>query len=138
MHVHWSHFIHGADIGIRGHGSTLAEAFAQAALALTAVITDLENISPDTEIEITCQADDPEVLFVDWLNAIIYEMATRQMLFSEYDVSIDQSTLHARCRGEAINVAKHQPVVEIKGATYTELAVSHNDANWIAQTIVDV
>lgn len=31
----WEHFEHGADIGIRGVGSTKAEAFAQAAMALT-------------------------------------------------------------------------------------------------------
>ena len=120
MHAHWSHFTHEADIGVRGYGNTLAAAFEQAALALTAVITDLENINPDVDIEIDCQAEDPEVLFVDWLNAIIYEMATRHLLFSVFDVSINHHTLHARCRGELIDVAKHQPVVEIKGATYTE------------------
>ena len=37
--THWEHFIHGADIGIRGIGRTKAEAFEQAALAMPAVMT---------------------------------------------------------------------------------------------------
>src|SRR5512139_3851745 len=36
----WEHFEHGADIGVRGFGASVAEAFEQAALALTAVIAD--------------------------------------------------------------------------------------------------
>ena len=36
----WEHFPHEADIGVRGRGMSAATAFEQAALALTAVITD--------------------------------------------------------------------------------------------------
>jgi hypothetical protein len=35
----WEHFPHDADVGVRGRGLTAAEAFEQAAQALTAVIT---------------------------------------------------------------------------------------------------
>lgn len=37
----WTHFHHEADIGVRGTGHSPEEAFEQAAVALTAVITDL-------------------------------------------------------------------------------------------------
>ena len=43
MQAHWEHFSHEADIGIRGVGPTLATAFEQAAIAMTAVITDPAN-----------------------------------------------------------------------------------------------
>jgi RNA-splicing ligase RtcB len=36
----WEHFPHEADTGVRGIGASPAEAFEQAAIALTAVITD--------------------------------------------------------------------------------------------------
>ena len=44
----WEHFPHDADVGVRGFGPTPAEAFAQAALALTAVATRarIEPLSP--------------------------------------------------------------------------------------------
>jgi SHS2 domain-containing protein len=137
--AHWEHFEHGADIGVRGIGTTLAEAFEETALALSTVITDLDKIVPERMVEIDCEAPDPEMLLVDWLNALIYEMASRKMLFKEFDVSINQGVLHARLWGESIDPAKHQPTVEVKGATYTALKVFHDEQGiWHAQTVVDV
>ena len=40
----WEHFPHGADVGIRGIGSSIAQAFEQAALAMSAVVCELETI----------------------------------------------------------------------------------------------
>ena len=135
----WEHFHHGADIGVRGFGETVEQAFEQVALAMTAVITDLDKISPDTEIAITCDAPDTELLLVDWLNAIIYEMSARNMLFCQFEVNIDKNNLTGLLRGEKTRVNVHQPAVEVKGATYTTLSVTHGaDGKWIAQCVVDV
>jgi SHS2 domain-containing protein len=135
----WEHFPHQADIGVRGIGATKEEAFEQAALALTAVIADPETIAPDAWIEVACEAPDDELLLVDWLNAIVYEMATRRMLFSRFEVAIDGSKLKARIWGEPIDAAKHEPAVEVKGATCTELRVGEGQSSlWLAQCVVDV
>ncbi|MCG6974980.1 MAG: archease [Acidiferrobacterales bacterium] len=137
--AYWEHFDHEADIGVRGVGPTLAQAFEQAALAMSAVITPLENIDTRQAITIECTGDDPEVLLVDWLNALVYEMATRNMLFGRYAVQIESGTLTATAWGEPVDVQKHQPAVEIKGATYTALRVTKTgDGSWIAETVVDV
>lgn len=128
-----------ADIGVCGVSQTLTGAFEQAALAMTAAITDLSRVHANEEIEIDCEAPDPELLLVDWLNALVYEMSTRKMLFSRFQVSIDQNHLHARAWGEKVNVQVHEPAVEIKGATYTTLQVrQRGDGNWQAQCVVDV
>ncbi len=135
----WEHFPHEADMGIRGIGPTLAEAFAQAGLALTAVITDLHNVQTRETVSLTAADPDPELLFVDFLNAIIFEMANRHMLFSRFDVALDDGRLTATASGERVDVARHQPAVEIKGATYTGLAVKRLDNGlWMAQCVVDV
>jgi len=76
----WEHFPHDADVGLRGFGATVPEAFEQAAQALTAVVTDA-RVEPKVPVKVSCEALDLELLFVGWLNAIIYEMAVRQMLF---------------------------------------------------------
>jgi tRNA nucleotidyltransferase (CCA-adding enzyme) len=135
----WEHFPHGADIGVRGIGASREEAFEQAALALTAVITDLHLVASHEEIEVSCEAPDDELLLVDWLNALVYEMATRKLLFGRFTVHIEGRRLHAKAWGEPTDVSKHQPAVEVKGATYTELRVAH-DAHgvWLAQCVVDV
>ncbi len=135
----WEHFPHDADIGVRGLGVTKAEAFEQAALALTAVITDLHTVKSKELVEVSCHAPDDELLFADWLNALIYEMATRQMLFQRFEVHIEGSQLQARAWGETVDVARHQPAVEVKGATYTSLEVRQEpDGTWCAQCVVDV
>ena len=135
----WEHFYHMADIGVRGRGRTLPEAFEQTALALTAVIAEPELIQPQQAIDISCSAPDHELLLVDWLNAVIFEMATRKMLFSRYEISLQDHQLTGRAWGEEIDIARHQPTVEVKGATYTELkVVQETDANWLAQCVVDV
>lgn len=135
----WEHFYHMADIGVRGRGRTLSEAFEQTALALSAVITEPKRIQAQQVIEISCSAPDHELLLVDWLNAIIFEMATRKMLFSRFEVSLQDLQLTGRAWGEKIDIIRHRPTVEIKGATYTELKVEQQaDGYWLAQCVVDV
>jgi tRNA nucleotidyltransferase (CCA-adding enzyme) len=136
---HWQHFEHGADIGVEGRGTTLAEAFAQAAVALTAVICDPLQVKADEPVDIRCEEPDPELLLADWLNALVYEMAARRMIFSRFEVEIDGGTLQARAWGERLDRARHQPSVEVKGATYTELKVGRSaEGEWFARCVVDV
>ncbi|WP_455212028.1 archease [Kaarinaea lacus] len=136
---YWEHFEHEADIGVRGIAPSLSEAFEQTALAMTAVVTDLSCVASSTDISIECTASDNEILLVDWLNCLIYEMAIHKMLFSRFKVSIKNEKLTAIASGEAIDVQKHQPAVEIKGATYTELKViQQSNGLWLAQCVVDV
>lgn len=136
---HWEHFEHGADIGIRGMGATVAQAFEQAALAMTAVITELECVAAEQAFVIECQAPDVELLFVSWINELIYQMAVQRVVFRRYHVTIQNDRLTATALGEAIDREKHQPAVEIKGATFTELHVrQREDGVWLAQCVVDV
>jgi tRNA nucleotidyltransferase (CCA-adding enzyme) len=135
----WQHFPHEADVGVRGVGETLAGAFAEAAVAMTAAVTDPTWVSPVQAVEISCEGPDAEVLLVDWLNAVVYEMATRGMLFGRFDVAIEDGRLRATAWGEKVRVEKHQPAVEVKGATYTALKVARDEqGRWVAQCVVDV
>jgi SHS2 domain-containing protein len=135
----WEHFPHGADVGVRGWGSTVAESFAQAGLALTAVVCEPAVVRPRDVVEIVCRAPSLELLLVDWLEAIIYRMSTERRIFGEYEVRIDGLELRARARGEIIDTLRHEPAVEVKGATLTALDVSEQpDGRWRAQCVVDV
>lgn len=135
----WQHFSHAADIGVRGLGPTKEAAFEQAAIALTAVITDPDTVEPSDAVEIVCEGADDDILLADWLNELIYEMATRRMLFSRFSVEIDDGRLVGTAWGETVDVARHQPAAEVKGATLTELEVSPAPGDgWRAQCIVDV
>ena len=65
----WEHFSHQADMGIRGRGASKEEAFEQAAMALTAVITDPNKVEQRASITVQRDDADDELLFADWINA---------------------------------------------------------------------
>lgn len=144
----WEHFEHAADIGVRGWGPTREAAFEEAALALTAVVTDPAGVTPRERAVIACEAPDAELLLADWLNAVVYEMAVRRLLFGRYTVRVtpapaDEAAAGLRLEGEAwgepVDMAAHEPAVEVKGATYTGLRVTEAPhGRWVAQCVVDV
>ncbi|MGB8275423.1 MAG: archease [Alphaproteobacteria bacterium] len=135
----WEHFPHGADVGVRGFGPSLEAAFEEAAVALTAALTDPAAVEAREAVAVSCEAPDDELLLVEWLNALVYEMATRGMLFGRFKVTLAGGRLAGQAWGERLDVARHQPAAEVKGATYTALKVARrDDGTWIAQCVVDV
>lgn len=136
----WEHFPHGADIGIRGIGATLEGAFGQAVCALGALLTDLDRVEPGDEVQIACEARDRGDLFYDFVDAVVFEMSTRRMIFARAEVKIDGDRLAARLFGEPVDRERHEPAVEVKGPTYTELSVREDlsAGTWSAQCVVDV
>jgi tRNA nucleotidyltransferase (CCA-adding enzyme) len=134
----WEQFPHDADVGLRGFGPTVEAAFEQAALALIGIVTDAE-IAATTKVEVECEASDIELLLVEWLNAVIYEMAVRSMLFGRFEVKIAGTRLRGVMWGEPIDLAKHSPACEPKGATYTALRVAQGpEGLWSAGCVIDV
>lgn len=102
------------------------------------MVTDPDRVNAVTPIEFVCRAPDDELLLVEWLNALIYEMAVRSMLFGDFTVEIVDGELHATGRGERVDPVRHEPAVEIKGATMTALQVGPVTDGWRAQCVVDV
>ena len=108
-------------------------------LAMTAAIVDPATVAETQAIEIAVSATDDEMLFVEWLDALVYEMATRKMLFRRFQVEIHDHALRAEAWGEPIDIGRHRPGVEVKGATLTELRVWQDQGGiWHAQCVVDV
>lgn len=131
-------FEHGADVGVRGFGRTKAEAFAEAARAVTALVTDPAGVRAERTVAFHCTAPDDELLLHGWLNEVITTMACDHLLFTDFTVEIDDGRLSATGRGEPVDRARHEPAVEPKGATLTEIAVAATPDGWLAQCVVDV
>jgi SHS2 domain-containing protein len=140
----WEHFHHQADVGIRGWGATPAAAFAAAAEAMMAVILAAPHrVEPRETATISCRAADLELLFYDWLNELLWEMDASGRVYRRFEVSIAEDredySLTAVIAGAPLDRCRHRPVVEVKGATFTALAVRHcDDGSWLAQCVVDV
>jgi tRNA nucleotidyltransferase (CCA-adding enzyme) len=134
----WEHFAHQADIGIKATAESLPRAFEEAALALMAVVAEPKKIDAVESVKIECSAENNELLLVNWLNSVIYEMAVRKMLFSRFEVEIENLKLSAVVWGEKINQTKHSPAVEPKAVTYNQLSVKNEDGKWTVQCVIDV
>ena len=135
----WEHFEHDADIGLRATAASREEVFELMGAALTALITEPLSVNAVDTVRVSCAAPENALLLVDWLNALVYEMATRRMLFCQWHVELEDHTLNAVVAGETVDRSRHRPVVEVKGATYTGLSFDKDsDGNWRAQCVVDV
>lgn len=135
----WTHFSHDADMGVRAEGATPEEVFVQMALGMTALVAEPAAIAAREDVEIECEAPSVDLLLVDWLNALVYEMAVRRMLFGRFSVTLDGNRLRGVASGERVDIRRHQPAVEVKGATYTALEFGRrDDGRWQAQCILDV
>ena len=117
----------------------MAEAFEQAALAMTAVIVDPARVAAERRVTVECEADNSELLLVDWLNALLTEMSARRMLFARFEVRTDGRRLSGKAYGETVAPDRHVPAVEVKGASYLALSVGRDERGvWVAQCVVDV
>jgi SHS2 domain-containing protein len=135
----YEHFAHQADMGVRGYGRTRDEAFAQAALALMAVMVPPDTIVPRESVHVSCSAANDELLLLDWLSAVVYRISALRMVFGAFTVRVVGTTLEADLGGEPLDVPRHQPGVEVKAATAAALRVAQlADGTWLAQCVVDV
>ncbi len=133
-------FDHEADIGIRGYGKSVEEAFENAAKAMFSVMVDRSKVKPVTKFEIKAEAPDLEALLVEWLNQLLAIADLEGFLFSEFKVEIseDGTRLTGYAAGEPLDKKKHEVRVEVKGATYSMLEVGKEDGRYKAQCVVDV
>lgn len=131
-------FEHEADIGIRGFGSTIEEAFEHGAKAMFSIIVDLNTVEAKDSVELSCSAFDTETLFVEWLNNLLAKAHLSRMIFSKFKVKITDNSLIGWAFGEKLNQEKHRPVIEVKAATYSNLRVQRLGDKYLAQCIVDV
>jgi SHS2 domain-containing protein len=131
-------FAHQADIGIRGRGRTPEEAFAQAAAAMYSVMVNIDRVEAREFRGVNVTADDREQLLVEWLNGLLAVSDIERLVFSRFEARIEGNRLAGTAWGEPLDRSKHEPRVEVKGATYHLLRVDREGDQYIAQCVVDV
>jgi SHS2 domain-containing protein len=136
--VDYETFEHGADIGVRGFGWTMAEAFENTAIALYSVMVNIPTVGANEQRSVTVSAPDNELLLIEWLNALLSLSDIEHMVFSKFKVKMEGTSLTGTAWGEKLDQERHEPNVEIKGATYYMLKVAEADGRFVAQCVVDV
>jgi SHS2 domain-containing protein len=72
---------HTADIGLVAYGRSLAEAFANAAYGLFAIIAELKNVRESEYRQVEIREEDSETLLFEWLNHLLYLFDVETILF---------------------------------------------------------
>src|SRR5262245_19926380 len=112
-------FDHTADLGLRVRAADLNTLFAEAGLALqAALVEDHAAVRPLQAVAVALPADDRGYLLFDWLKALWYHFDTEKMLFSRFDVQVDDAGLKATAWGEPLDMSRHEPSHEVKAITY--------------------
>jgi SHS2 domain-containing protein len=135
----YEYFEHRADMGIEGRGTTMEEAFAQAARALFDLMLDIEQVRPQKKVSIRCRAHDQEELLVEWLNELLSRADIEGMALGRFQVDhAGKNNLEGSAWGEPFDPRRHHPKTEVKAATYSMLFVGQEGDEQVARCVVDL
>ncbi len=141
MKKRWEHFDDERRTGLRGFGSTPAEAFEQVALAFTATMADPGRVGAWEAVELRCQASEPGRLLAAWLALLADYATSRQILFSRLEVRIDGTQLSARAWGEQMDL-RHRGFPRVhegppRGTEGRLLHAGRHGDGWVAQASIE-
>ena len=132
-------FEHTADLGLRVRAPTLDVLFPEAARALfAAIVEDPGTIAATVTRPVEIAGTDREYLLFDWLKELLYLFDAEHLLFSRFEVRLDEKGLKATVSGEPLDRARHELNHEVKAITYHGLKVEQTADGWLAEVIVDI
>jgi len=135
----YEQFPHTADIGIRVYGSDLKELFENAAFAMFDVIADLEGLEGSIEQDIELNAPNHEELLVSWLDELLYNFYTKQIIFFKFDIiELTEDRIKAKAFGRPVGSNRNRLKAEIKAITYHDLKIEKTDDGFKVEIVLDV
>lgn len=130
---------HTADIGVEVVSPDKKGIFGATALAMFDLMFGLDTIDQTERRRISVSGDNPEELLVAWLNELLYVYAVEKLVFSGIvEADLGDTSFSALALGEVLDPGKHSVEVEIKAATYHEVALKQENGRWTARVIFDV
>lgn len=135
---------HTGEAWLVGTGETPEAAFAEGAKALFQLMVEIERIDPHVSTEIEVRSDRMDTLFVAWLNALIVRKDVDGLVYARFDplhieqIDPDEYRLTASAWGEPLDVDRHDPKVDVKAATYSELRCERTERGFQVECVVDL
>ena len=135
----WEHFETEADVGVHAWGASRAEAFAQTALGVFALIVAPEEVVEREHREVRAQGDSVERLLVAWINECLYVHEIEGFVVRRIEVDrCTETVVHGMLRGEELDLARHRPGTVVKAATLHQILVAESGGRHEVRVIVDV
>ncbi len=134
---------HTADVLIEAYGSTLEEAFENAAIAVFEVITDTSKVEPREERVVSTEGTDLENLLYRWIEELLILHDSEGLVVSRAKVlSIEEAgdgyRLEARVWGEPFDESRHEHRTIVKAMTYAQLSIRKEGDRWVVRFVVDI
>jgi SHS2 domain-containing protein len=119
---------HTADVAIAAYGTDLKKAFANAALGMFSIMTDIDKVNETVIRDVEVTADEMKVLLVSWLNELLFICEVDKILFKRFDISeLNETRMLARCYGQKIDPKRHRIKTEVKAVTYHMLKIEEDN-----------
>jgi len=130
---------HTADLAIEVEAEDIEGLFVEAARAMfNEIVGDLGNVRPAEERKFELREDTLEDLLVSWLSELLFLFDVEKMLFSEFEVEIEDGTLRGRARGEKYDRERHELRTGIKSVTYHMLEIRRSEDRYKVTVVFDI
>lgn len=131
---------HTSEAGVIAHGTTMAEAFANAAEGMYALMLDLDTVREGEEREIALIGETAEGLLVDWLLELMFLTETQDLVFRRFQVdALSDTALRGRAWGERFDPERHRSYnVMVKAVARHMLDIAREDGGYRIQVLFDI
>jgi len=130
---------HPSDVGFEVYGDTLEELYANAAIAMYSLMTDIDEIEADVERGIELKAEDFQSLMFDWLDELIFLFDSESLVMNKFDIAVNETnfSICGNCKGGKYDPSMHVSGIIIKAVTYNMMQIKKNEV-WKARVVLDV
>jgi SHS2 domain-containing protein len=128
---------HTADIYMRIRAPTLEGLFVESLRALMEIMYGQDRIIR-TEKVIEVKGSDTESLLANFLSEVLFVTEVDGLVAATGSVTIDGLHLTAILCGEAFDPARHSEGTEVKGISYTGLAIAKEAEGYVVEVVFDV
>jgi SHS2 domain-containing protein len=134
---------HTADVYVAAYGASLEQAFENAALASTEVITDTDKIESRSEDTVEIEAHDLKALLYSWIEEFLVRLDADGLLYSRFEIHFIEKSekgfrLKAKIWGEEFDPEKHPQKLGIKAITYHRMEIDEQPGRVTLKFILDV
>ena len=134
----FEYFEHTADVKFRSYGKDLQEAFANAAYALTNIITDYEKIEKKIEQSFSIEAEDEKALLYDFLEQFLILFDSENFVLKEItEIKIENLKLSVKFTGDN-ELKKYDIHTHVKAITYHEMEIIEEQGKVTIQAVPDI
>ena len=132
-----------ADAAIEVNSDSLEGIFIDSGKALTnTMVDDLKSIKTNKKYTFKVESQERDLLLFEFLEKLVIEKDANQMLFSEFEVKINQTNekfmVSVIAHGELIDYDRHELCADVKAVTLHKFSLTKEKEDWKAEMILDI